>query len=99
MHVPKLNDDEIAQHMGKLPGWRRDGDRLTKQYQFKDFIHSLQFVNLIGQTAEAVQHHPDIDVRYNKVILTLTTHDSGGITHNDIEMAASSDDFADTVGA
>ena len=99
MRVPKLSDDDIAQHMAKLPGWSREGETLTKQYGFKDFTHALQFVNQLAQTAESINHHPDIDIRYNKVRIALTTHDSGGLTQNDIELAAASDDTADAVSA
>lgn len=96
---PKLSDDDIAQHLTKLPGWSREGETLTKQYEFKDFTHALQFVNQLAQTAESINHHPDIDIRYSKVKITLTTHDSGGLTQNDIELAAASDDTADAVSA
>lgn len=96
---PKLSDDDIAQHLVKLPGWSRDGETLTKQYEFKDFTHALQFVNQLAQTAESINHHPDIDIRYSKVKITLTTHDSGGLTQNDIELAAASDDTADAVSS
>jgi len=99
MSVPKLSDDEITRHMAMLPDWSREGETLTKQYQFKDFTHALQFVNQLAETAESVNHHPDIDIRYNKVKIVLTTHDSGGITKKDIELAASADDTADAIAA
>lgn len=99
MRVPKLSDEDIQSHMDKLPGWTRQGDALTKQYQFRDFTHAMQFVNQVAQEAEAVNHHPDIDIRYDKVILTLTTHDSGGLTQNDINLAAASDEVGDAVSA
>ena len=97
MRVPKLTDDEIQQHLPKLPGWNRQGEAISKTYTFKDFGHALDFVNQVGRTAEAIQHHPDIDIRYGKVTLTLTTHDSGGLTQSDINLAATCDDFADAV--
>ncbi len=95
MRVPKLSEDEIAGHLTKLPRWTRTGETISKTYQFQDFSHALGFVNQVGEAAESVQHHPDIDVRYNKVTLTLTTHDSGGLTQNDIDLAAACDDYAD----
>ena len=97
MLVPKLTEDELQQHLPKLPGWIRAGESISKTYQFKDFNHALDFVNQVGQTAESIQHHPDIDIRYGKVTLSLTTHDSGGLTQNDISLAATCDDFADAV--
>lgn len=98
MRVPKLSEDEITEHLAKLPGWTHAGESITKTYQFKDFSHALGFVNQVGETADSVNHHPDIDIRYNKVTLTLTTHDSGGLTRNDVDLAAASDDFADGIG-
>ena len=97
MRVPKLTEEEIQQHLPNLPGWNRQGEQIAKTYEFKDFSHALDFVNQVAETAEAVQHHPNIDIRYSKVMLTLTTHDSGGLTLNDINLAAACDDFADAV--
>ena len=97
MSAPKLTEEEIQQHLPNLPGWTRTGEVISKTYQFKDFNHALDFVNQVGQTAESIQHHPDIDIRYSKVTLTLTTHDSGGLSQNDISLAATCDDFADAI--
>lgn len=99
MSVPTLTEDEIVSHLANLPGWTRQGEALTKTYQFADFSHAMNFVNQAAETAESVNHHPDIDIRYDKVSLTLTTHDSGGLTLNDIDLAAACDDFADAVSA
>lgn len=96
---PKLTEDEIAQHLPKLPGWTREDEAIAKTYQFKDFTHAMDFVNQVGEAAESVNHHPDIDIRYAKVTLRLTTHDSGGLTQNDVSLAAACDDFADAVPA
>ena len=59
-----------------------------RQFQFADFLGSIAFVNSVAQVAEAAGHHPDIDIRYNKVRLALTTHDAGGITAKDFDLAA-----------
>jgi len=99
MRVPKLTEHEIEEHLPKLPGWNRHGEALGKTYTFKDFSHAMDFVNQVAETAESVQHHPDIHIRYNKVSLSLTTHDSGGLTQSDINLAAACDDFADAVPA
>ena len=61
-------------------------------------MQSMEFVNQVAETAESVNHHPDIDVRYSAVTLALTTHDSGGLTLNDVDLAAACDDFADGIG-
>ena len=98
MRVPKLSEEDIHQHLTKLPGWSREGEVISKTYPFQDFSHALGFVNRVAETAEAVDHHPDILIRYNKVTLQLTTHDSGGLTRNDVDLAAASDDFADGIG-
>jgi 4a-hydroxytetrahydrobiopterin dehydratase len=94
-----LTEEELTQHMDHLPGWTRDGGSLIKEYHFKRFSQSLQFVNHIAETADAVNHHPDIDIRYDKVRLVLSTHDAGGVTQSDVEMAASADDSADAIAA
>ena len=99
MSVPKLTEMELQEHLQKLPGWSLTDNQLVKEYQFKNFVKSLQFVNQVGETAESINHHPDIDIRYSKVTLQLTTHDSGGITLNDVELAAMSDDSAEAVQA
>jgi 4a-hydroxytetrahydrobiopterin dehydratase len=99
MRTPRLTEDELQGHLANLPGWTRQGEEIAKQYTFKDFVHAMQFVNQVAQEADAFDHHPDIDIRYNKVLLTLTTHDSGGLTQNDISLAATADDAADAVTA
>nr|WP_301002195.1 4a-hydroxytetrahydrobiopterin dehydratase [Capsulimonas corticalis] len=97
MRYPTLTEAEIEEHLQRVPMWTRDGNMLVRTFQFKDFIQALQFVNQAAETAESINHHPDIDIRYNKVTFRLTTHDSGGLTIHDFELAAASDDFADTI--
>ncbi len=94
----RLTEDEIPDHLAHLPGWTRAGDVLTRRYVFADFGRALDFVNAVGKAAEAVNHHPDMDIRYNKVTLTLTTHDADGLTRLDMEMAAAADGDADALG-
>jgi 4a-hydroxytetrahydrobiopterin dehydratase len=86
-----LSDITIQRELGSLAGWSRKGDVLTRTYQFRNFSDSLEFVNRVGQLAEKANHHPDIDIRYSKVTLTLSTHDAGGITQNDIALAKAVD--------
>jgi 4a-hydroxytetrahydrobiopterin dehydratase len=99
MATQKLSADQIQEHLQKLPGWRVEDDTLHKTYRFPSFIKSMEFVNQLAEMAESVQHHPDIDIRYDRVTLGLSTHDAGGITTSDIEMAASADDLAGNAGA
>jgi 4a-hydroxytetrahydrobiopterin dehydratase len=85
--VEVLSDIAIQRELGSLAGWSRRGDALTRTYQFRNFSDSLTFVNRVGELAEKANHHPDIDIRYSKVTLSLSTHDAGGITQNDIDLA------------
>lgn len=82
-----LNDSEIHQALGRLPGWHRNGPAIQKIFQFSDFKAAMEFVNKIADAAEKANHHPDIDIRYNKVTLSLVSHDAGGVTSRDIQMA------------
>ena len=79
---------EINAKLAALPGWSLEQGELVRQFQFADFLGSLRFVNGVAELAEAAGHHPDIDIRYNKVRLALTTHDAGGVTAKDFELAA-----------
>jgi 4a-hydroxytetrahydrobiopterin dehydratase len=78
----------------ETPEWSEAGGMIQRTYQFDDFVHAIEFVNKVADAAEAAQHHPDILVRYNKVTLTLTTHDAGGITDNDFSLARRADSAA-----
>jgi 4a-hydroxytetrahydrobiopterin dehydratase len=85
-----LTDSEVSQQLESLPNWRRaEGEEpaITAEYELTDFVAALDFVNRVGHEAELMNHHPDIDIRWNKVTLALSTHSEGGLTHNDIELA------------
>lgn len=84
---PKLSDLEIQRALGSLPGWARRGDVLTKSFTFPTFPEGIEFVQRVARAADAVDHHPDIDIRYTKVTCTLSTHDAGGITQSDLSLA------------
>jgi 4a-hydroxytetrahydrobiopterin dehydratase len=86
-----LSDIAIQRELGQLPGWSRRGEVLTRTYQFRNFMEAMSFVNRVAEAAEAVDHHPDIDIRYSKVTLTLSTHSAGGITSNDLSLAKAID--------
>lgn len=80
-------DDEIASGLAGLPGWGRVGDEIRKEYERESFADAIAFVVRVGFVAEGADHHPDIDVRWRKVALTLSTHSAGGITDLDLEVA------------
>ena len=84
----KLSDLEIQRALGTLPGWSRRGNVLTKTWTLKTFPDVIAFVGRIATEAEAMNHHPDLDIRYNKLVVTLSTHDAGGITKNDLALAS-----------
>lgn len=83
-----LTDAAIQTALGNLPGWKRNGLAIERTFEFKDFKAAMGFVNKIADAAEAANHHPDIDIRYNKVKTLLVSHDSGGVTDRDVKMAA-----------
>ena len=93
-----LSDIAIQRELGSLAGWSRRGDVLTRTYQFRNFTQAMEFVNRVAGLAESANHHPDIDIRYSKVTLALSTHDAGGITSNDVALARSIDP-SDDAGA
>ncbi len=92
--VPKLSDSEIAESLKKVPEWSELGEAIQRTFAFENFAVSMQFVGRVAQAAETDQHHPDILIRYNKVTMTLSTHDAGGITEKDFEAAAKYDSLA-----
>jgi 4a-hydroxytetrahydrobiopterin dehydratase len=85
--MQKLEEKGLQDAVAKLPGWGLEDGKLLRDFVFTDFIAAMAFVNRIAEVAERVGHHPDIDIRYNKVRLGLVTHDAGGITAKDVEMA------------
>jgi 4a-hydroxytetrahydrobiopterin dehydratase len=89
--MPVLPTEEVQRRLKELPGWKLVGDEIVRQAEFPDFKAAMNFVNRAAQKAEAAGHHPDIDIRYNKVRLALVSHDAGGLTERDFEMAAALD--------
>jgi len=90
-----LTDSEIQQALGRLHGWQHNGTAIQRVFQFPDFVAAMQFVNKIAAAAEQANHHPDIDIRYNKVTMSLVSHDSGGVTQRDTRMAERINQVAD----
>ncbi len=82
-----LTEDEVRTALEGLEGWTREGDAITRTIAFRGFAEAMEFVNRTAEEAEAADHHPDIDIRYNKVTLTLSTHSAGGLTRKDIHLA------------
>jgi 4a-hydroxytetrahydrobiopterin dehydratase len=83
----KLSDLEIRRALGTLPGWARKGEALNKTYSFARFADGIRFVQQIAELADAMNHHPDIDIRYTDVSFSLSSHDAGGITQRDLDLA------------
>lgn len=91
--MTKLTEAQIEQALRALPQWSEAGGVIQRTWQFKDFVHSMRFVQMVADLAEKRQHHPDILVRYNKVTLSLSTHDAGGITKKDFDLAREADEL------
>ena len=85
--MPKLNPARIKSALRRVPDWKERRREITRTFQFKDFVVAMRFVNRVARLAERAWHHPDIDVRWNKVTLVLTTHSEGGLTEKDFELA------------
>lgn len=85
----QLDDEEITTELAELPRWQRvDGtNAIRSTVKLDDFVGALRFVNAVGELAEAAQHHPDIDIRWNRVTLVLSTHSAGGLTKQDFDLA------------
>jgi 4a-hydroxytetrahydrobiopterin dehydratase len=89
-----LSRDEFDVVRPRIPEWKRRGEVIRRTFEFADFKAALRFVNAVGRAAESMQHHPDIDIRWNRVRLALTTHDAGGLTTLDVDLAAKCDRLA-----
>lgn len=86
----RLSDDEVAAGLAGL-AWDRDGDELVKVVTRKDFGEAMQFVNAVALIADGANHHPDIAISWNKVTLRVTTHDAGGLSQLDLDLASAID--------
>lgn len=85
--MPKLNPAGIKSALRRVPHWKKRRREITRTFQFKDFVVAMRFVNRVARLAERAWHHPDIDIRWNKVTLVLTTHSEGGLTKKDFALA------------
>jgi 4a-hydroxytetrahydrobiopterin dehydratase len=89
----KLNESEITARIDDLAHWTREGDAIHKTFKLASFPGAIAFVTQVGFLAEAAGHHPDIDIRWRKVTLALTSHDAGGLTQKDFDLAAQIDEI------
>jgi 4a-hydroxytetrahydrobiopterin dehydratase len=90
-----LDNEEIEQRLSELGDWTREDDEIVKTFEFDDFATAVEFVNGVARLAERYDHHPDIDIRYNKVRLSMSTHSEGGLTNLDFTLA---NDIEQTLG-
>ena len=90
-----LDADEITTSLKKVPEWEHEKKRIERVFEFDDFTEAIDFVNAVAEIAEEQEHHPDIDVRYNKVKLILWTHNKGGLTELDFQLAERIDTLAE----
>jgi 4a-hydroxytetrahydrobiopterin dehydratase len=86
--MPPLADAEIAAALAALPDWTRDGDEIVKTFECASFPAAIAFVVQIGFLAERADHHPELDIRWRKVKVALSTHSAGGLTNRDFDLAA-----------
>jgi 4a-hydroxytetrahydrobiopterin dehydratase len=88
-----LPDEEIEAKLGELDGWAREGDAITKTFDHDDFVGSVEFVRRLTTPAEEMNHHPDLEISWSKVRVSITNHAAGGLTNADFELAAKIDDL------
>ena len=82
-----MDEADIRAALADLPGWELGTNEIAKEFRFDGFLDAIKFVNAVAERAEAANHHPDIDIRYNRVHLTLSTHSEGGVTTKDLALA------------
>lgn len=92
--MEKLTPTAIKTALADLPEWRKTGAVIRRTYAFADFVTAMKFVNAVARAAERAAHHPDVDIRWNRVTLALTTHDAGGLTSKDFALARKCDALA-----
>ena len=89
-----LGDEEIESRLSELADWDREGDAITKTFERGDFVGSVEFVKSLVEPAEGMNHHPDLEISWDKVKVSITNHAAGGLTANDFELAAKIDALA-----
>jgi 4a-hydroxytetrahydrobiopterin dehydratase len=91
--MARLSPSEITERLSHTSDWLIESGELVRTFKFPDFVSAIAFVNRVAEVAEAAGHHPDIDIRYNRVRLALVTHDAGGLTGKDFDLAARANEF------
>lgn len=86
--MAKLENAEIERRLAALPGWEFKDDAIGKLYRFKEFMDGIRFLNRVAEMAEAADHHPDVKINYTRVTFTCSTHDQGGVTAKDFNLAS-----------
>ena len=94
--MAELTPEQIKAALPAVKDWKKQSVSITRTYQFKDFVAAMEFVNKMAKVAEAANHHPDIDIRWNKVTLVLATHSEGGLTQKDFDLAKQIDALSKT---
>jgi 4a-hydroxytetrahydrobiopterin dehydratase len=92
--VDVLPDNEIESRLGEVDGWSRDGDVIKKEFKNEDFVGSVKFVDALVEPAEEMGHHPDLELSWDTVVVSITNHAAGGLTENDFELAKRIDGIA-----
>jgi 4a-hydroxytetrahydrobiopterin dehydratase len=90
--MTRLAEPDVKARLSAVPGWTQKGNAIEKAYEFEDFAGAMAFANHVADLAERLDHHPDMLVQYGKVTLTLSSHDSGGLTERDFKLAAKIDE-------
>lgn len=94
--MPKLTDAELDALLSEMEGWTSVGNAIHKEFGFPGFRGAIAFVNRVAEHAESARHHPDIEIHYNRVFISLSTHDAGGVTEKDAVLAAEIDEAAES---
>ena len=90
----RMSDEQVKEELSRLGGWERERDALVREFEFANFVGSVDFVNRLTPVAEEMNHHPDLAISWNKVTVSLSTHSEGGITENDFKLATKIDALA-----
>jgi 4a-hydroxytetrahydrobiopterin dehydratase len=93
-----LSNDQVDRALGQMKGWRREEGGIRKRYRLATFMDAIGFVNRVAELAEAAGHHPNIDIRWRNVTLFLTTHEAGGISERDLDLARQIEQAATLAG-
>ncbi len=96
--MAKLTDEELEVFLANREGWTSQGNAIHKDFAFPGFRAAIAFVNRVAEQADAARHHPDIEIHFNRVLISLSTHDAGGVTEKDAVLAAEIDAAAEPSG-